>query len=530
MIWKYGNKRTLFLLMPLMIIGNSISVITGLMTSRFITAATNKNMVLFWQTAFLGTACLILVTLINLMMVRVKNKLIMEVNLRIKAIVLESIAKKSQIDSGDELSFMTNDLKLLETKGIENEINILGLIFEFVIAFVVALTLDWLVTLAFILAGVVPALLSAKLGGRIEAASTAWSKSNSAYTGQLKNLFEGLAIIQLYQSFAFFTAKGLRESRRLEKALRKMNILVGQVEQLLTGIAYIALMLLPFSFGIYRVIQGATTLAIFMGVMQVSNSVINPMLNIFTKINELKTTKPIQAKIKIALQRGQQTVAEPANDFVKLTLTDVGLKRAGKQLFTHFNLRVQAGDKVLIMAPSGFGKSSLLKALLGELTFNQGSYQFNQQPVIPATTQTLLPNFAYITQQPFLFVDSLTNNLTLGSDFNNQQITAALAASDLTELSKEKGLDYQVGSDSRQLSGGQIQRLEIARAILRQRPIVLADEPTSALDEESAAIIQQTLLTQAETLIQVSHKVPLSVQTQFTKVIHLDNSAVIVPS
>ncbi len=183
MIWKYGNKRTLFLLMPLMIIGNSISVITGLMTSRFITAATNKNMVLFWQTAFLGTACLILVTLINLMMVRVKNKLIMEVNLRIKAIVLESIAKKSQIDSGDELSFMTNDLKLLETKGIENEINILGLIFEFVIAFVVALTLDWLVTLAFILAGVVPALLSAKLGGRIEAASTAWSKSNSAYTG-----------------------------------------------------------------------------------------------------------------------------------------------------------------------------------------------------------------------------------------------------------------------------------------------------------------------------------------------------------
>src|SRR5699024_5170089 len=127
-------------------------------------------------------------------------------------------------------------------------------------------------------------------------------------TGQLKNLFEGLAIIQLYQSFAFFTAKGLRESRRLEKALRKMNILVGQVEQLLTGIAYIALMLLPFSFGIYRVIQGATTLAIFMGVMQVSNSVINPMLNIFTKINELKTTKPIQAKIKIALQRGQQTV------------------------------------------------------------------------------------------------------------------------------------------------------------------------------------------------------------------------------
>ena len=124
----------------------------------------------------------------------------------------------------------------------------------------------------------------------------------------------------------------------------------------------------------------------------------------------------------------------------------------------------------------------------------------------------------------------MTNNLTLGSDFNNQQITAALAASDLTELSKEKGLDYQVGSDSRQLSGGQIQRLEIARAILRQRPIVLADEPTSALDEESAAIIQQTLLTQAETLIQVSHKVPLSVQTQFTKVIHLDNSAVIVPS
>lgn len=338
-IWKYGQKRTLFTLLPLMIIGNSISVVTGLMTSRFITAATNKSMTIFWQTILWGTLALLVVTLINLLMVRVKSQLIMEVNLKIKQTVLQSTARQQLADSGDALSFMTNDLKLLETKGIENEINIVGFTLEFLIAFVVALTMDWLVTLAFIAAGLIPAALSAKLGGRIEAASTAWSQRNSDYTGQLKNLFEGLAIIQLYQAFAFFTAKGIKESKRLEQALKKMNIQVGQVQQLLTGIAYITMMLLPFSVGVYRIIIGVTNLAIFMGVMQISNSIINPMLNIMTMINEVKTTKPIQRRIGALTKASAKLTPATQAKFTGLALDDVSLQRDGQQLFEHLNLK-----------------------------------------------------------------------------------------------------------------------------------------------------------------------------------------------
>lgn len=178
------------------------------------------------------------------------------------------------------------------------------------------------------------------------------------------------------------------------------------------------------------------------------------------------------------------------------------------------------------MAPSGFGKSSLLKALLGELEFNGGQYLLNQQVVQPNNFMTLAPKFAYITQQPFLFVDSLVNNLTLGGHYDQQQVEQALTESDLQDLVATKGLKYQVGSESRQLSGGQIQRLEIARALLRQRGIVLADEPTSALDEATSAMIQQALLREAPTLIQVSHKVSRAVQAQFNQVIHLENYAV----
>lgn len=338
-IWKYGQKRTLFILLPLMIIGNSISVVTGLMTSRFITAATNKSMTIFWQTILWGTLALLGVTVINLLMVRVKSQLIMEVNLKIKQTVLQSAARQQLADSGDALSFMTNDLKLLETKGIENEINIVGFTLEFLIAFVVALTMDWLVTLAFIAAGLIPAALSAKLGGRIEATSTAWSQRNSDYTGQLKNLFEGLAIIQLYQAFAFFTAKGIKESKRLEQALKKMNIQVGQVQQLLTGIAYITMMLLPFSVGVYRIIIGVTNLAIFMGVMQISNSIINPMLNIMTMINEVKTTKPIQRRIGALTKASAKLTPATQATFTGLALDDVSLQRDGQQLFEHLNLK-----------------------------------------------------------------------------------------------------------------------------------------------------------------------------------------------
>ena len=173
------------------------------------------------------------------------------------------------------------------------------------------------------------------------------------------------------------------------------------------------------------------------------------------------------------------------------------------------------------MAPSGFGKTTLLCLLMGQLTPNTGSIEIDQKN-LTGNWQAAHDYFGYINQKPFLFDRSLLFNLTLGKKYTEEELNKAIKFSGLTELVNEKGFDYQVGQNGNNLSGGQIQRIEIARAILARRPILLADEATSALDNNLSLQIHQTLLKDSNfAVIEVAHKISQEERKLFDKIIDL---------
>ena len=177
------------------------------------------------------------------------------------------------------------------------------------------------------------------------------------------------------------------------------------------------------------------------------------------------------------------------------------------------------------MAPSGYGKSTLLRLLIGELPLASGQYYLGNAQ-ITATTRTQLSHlFGLIKQTPFMFDDTIRFNLTLGGHFSQTALDNAVADAGLTALIAQKGWDYQVGEEGHHFSGGQIQRLEIARALLRQRPILLADEVTSALDEKLSDQLHTRLLQSPATLIEVAHHISQSWQQRYDQVIQLDADA-----
>jgi ABC-type multidrug transport system fused ATPase/permease subunit len=134
--------------------------------------------------------------------------------------------------------------------------------------------------------------------------------------------------------------------------------------------------------------------------------------------------------------------------------------------------------------------------------------------------------FSYVNQKPFLFDDTLGFNLTLGRKINEADLQAAIKKSGLTDLVEKEGLDYQVGEDGNNLSGGQIQRVEIARALLSKRPILLADEATSALDPALSLDIHRTLLCNDHVaVIEVAHKISEQEKAMFDQIIDLKERA-----
>ncbi|HBC7861272.1 TPA: ATP-binding cassette domain-containing protein [Enterococcus faecalis] len=179
---------------------------------------------------------------------------------------------------------------------------------------------------------------------------------------------------------------------------------------------------------------------------------------------------------------------------------------------------------MLIMAPSGFGKSTLLGVLQGNVPILEGEYLYNGISTSNYTVSQLSEQFSLILQTPFVFNDTVRFNVTLDRSFSEESIFTALDHAGMKRFISEKGLDYIIAENGQNLSGGELQRIEIARAFLYNRPIILADEATSSLDNITAAHIRNTFINSPNTLIEVAHKVSQEEQLLYDKVLKLEGN------
>ncbi len=160
--------------------------------------------------------------------------------------------------------------------------------------------------------------------------------------------------------------------------------------------------------------------------------------------------------------------------------------------------RVNAGERVALVGPSGAGKTTLAHLALGLLQPDEGNVRVGGRAVL-------------VPQRPFLFHGSMADNLRLANpDATDKELWEALEAADLADLvsRRSEGLDIRVGERGLRLSGGEAQRLAIARALLVDAPVVILDEPTSNVDLDTEARIRASLdhLTQGRTVVIIAHR------------------------
>jgi ATP-binding cassette subfamily B protein len=165
-------------------------------------------------------------------------------------------------------------------------------------------------------------------------------------------------------------------------------------------------------------------------------------------------------------------------------------------LFEHFTLHITAGEKIGLVGQSGSGKTTLTKLLLRFDDVDGGAITIDGQDIREIRQSDLRSHIAYVPQEPALFHRSLSENIAYGvPDATNEQIREAARkahAADFIEKLPD-GYDTMVGERGVKLSGGQRQRIALARAILKDAPILVLDEATSALDSESEKLIQDAL-------------------------------------
>jgi ATP-binding cassette subfamily B protein len=242
-----------------------------------------------------------------------------------------------------------------------------------------------------------------------------------------------------------------------------------------------------------------------------------PMISTLDEEIELKDPKkPEKSKIK--------------NGKIEFKNVRFTHKEKTEPLFNDFSLTIKPGEHVGLVGRSGSGKTSLTKILLRFSDIEDGQILIDGQDISKITQEDLHKSIAYVPQEPILFHRSLRENIAYGRpDATEEEISHVAEQANALDFIKDlpKGFDTTVGERGIKLSGGQRQRIAIARAILKDAPILALDEATSALDSENEMLIQDALwkLMKGRTSIVIAHR--LSTIAKLDRIVVLDNGKII---
>ncbi len=279
-------------------------------------------------------------------------------------------------------------------------------------------------------------------------------------------------------------------------------------------------------FAHYRIIQGAMTIGDFISFGVALGLLMDPIRKFSTANLRLNQAMAAGKRIQDILSLPEEI--DEGNDEIKgfndsICFENVNFSYGEKKVLTDFNLKIKKGERVALVGLSGAGKSTIINLVLRLYPIASGKISVDNQPIESIKLESLRNLFGLVSQDIFLLNDTVLENLKMGRNFSEQQINKALDVSGSSEFvyQLENGLDTIVGDRGAKLSGGQAQRITIARAFLQDGPVLLFDEATSALDNESEKAVQKALdiIAGDKTVIAVAHR--LSTIQNYDKIVVL---------
>lgn len=324
---------------------------------------------------------------------------------------------------------------------------------------------------------------------------------------------DGIEVIKAFgkteSSYAKFTRAAMAYADSFISWMKRCSIFHALM---MVVTPYTLLTVLPF--GAHYVENGTLTIPDFIMCIILSLGIVGPLITVGSYTDDLGKIGVIVGEVveileQPELKRPAKSTAVPKDNSV--TLNDVKFGYHDKEILHGVTMELKAGTVNAIVGPSGSGKSTIAKLIASLWDVNSGSIKIGGVDIKQLSLTDFNQKIAYVAQDNYLFNESVRENIRQGNpDATDEQVVEVTKKSGCYEfiMQLENGFDTIVGGAGGHLSGGERQRISIARAMLKDAPIVILDEATAYTDPENEAILQNSIakLVAGKTLIVIAHR------------------------
>lgn len=355
-----------------------------------------------------------------------------------------------------------------------------------------------------------------KIGKSLKAKSTKAQQENGYLISIVEETLSGLKVVKSYNSENYFKSlfnNSITRLLMLDNSIGKKNNLASPMSEFM-GIVVISILLW---YGGILVLEDKTLNgALFIVYLGLAYNILTPAKSISKASFQVKNGLAAAERVFEVLEV-ENTITDSPNairkqDFQdKIILENINFRYEDENVLQHFTLVVPKGKTVALVGQSGSGKSTIANLLTRFYDVNEGKISIDGVDIKDIELKSLRNLMGLVTQDSILFNDTIKGNIALGKpDATDEEIIEALKIANAYEFVKDlpEGINTNVGDSGNKLSGGQKQRLSIARAVLKNPPIMILDEATSALDTESERMVQIALenMMQNRTSIVIAHR------------------------
>lgn len=431
-------------------------------------------------------------------------------------------------NTSNYISLLTNHIEDIEKDLLNSWITLLDmlvmLLFSIIMLFIYSPIIGGVALAATIFSLIVPTILSSY--GNILKLN--YSKKQEELTKFTKDLLSGFNLIKEYKVEYNIKQKYNEKNKDVEFYRYKYNFTLGVIMGISMFLGYI-IFFAVIIVGLILSLTANITIGTLIACVNLSNSLVNPVMNGLQQTFRIKAITGVAGKFDIKgniVRNKELTVKRPVK---KIELINVSYNYGNVRGVKNINLSFESGKKYLIVGTSGSGKSTLLKLLAGYFDDFDGDILIDDKDIKKIDEDSLSKAYSIVNQDSFLFDGTIEENIRFFQNIDEERINEAIEQAKLQDvISKQREeIKMEVGENGNRISGGEKQRISLARALARPNEVILLDEATSNLDNVLSSIIENNILQTKKMVILVSHRIDKEIASKYDMIIAFNEGEIV---